>query len=126
MQLIDIRDFMEPKLRQELDALARFEQIADEHYSNGKKGRELMKELTRDKKMIRILGTLDYIPKLSDEDKERREKYYESLTEKEKEVISKYYKLFLKMEKYSNGEGGESTRDKKFAAFMREKFEEHA
>ena len=63
---------------------------------------------------------------LSDEDKERKEKYYESLTEKEKEVISKYYKLFLKMEKYSNGEGGESTRDKKFAAFMREKFEEHA
>lgn len=113
---------MEQQISKELEAIERFEKLADENYQKGKKGRELMVELTKDKKLIQTLGTIEYIQKLADDDQINAEKYFNSLTENQKNVVKKYYDLYKKMEIYSNGEGSESKRDKKFAAFVQQKF----
>lgn len=112
---------MEQQIAKELEALDKFEKIADENYQKGKKGRELMVELTKDKQLIQTLGTLEYIQKLADDDQTNAEIYFNKLNEDQKNVVKKYYNLFKKMEIYSNGEGSESKRDKKFAAFVEKK-----
>ena len=112
---------MGDKVKDELAAIEKFEKKADELFESGKKGKELMVELVKDKELIKTLGTLEYIPPLADDDQEKAEQYYNSLTEEQKTIVSKYYNLFVKMETYSNGEGGESKRDKKFAAFYKSK-----
>lgn len=112
---------MGDKVQNELAAIEKFEKKADELFESGKKGKELMIELVKDKELIQIVGTLEYIPPLADDDQEKAEQYYNSLTEEQRTIVTKYYNLFLKMEQYSNGEGGESKRDKKFAAFYKNK-----
>ena len=112
---------MGDKVKDELAAIEKFEKKADELFESGKKGKELMLELVKDKELIKTLGTLEYIPPLADDDQEKAEQYYNSLTEEQKTIVSKYYNLFVKMATYSNGEGGESKRDKKFADFYKRK-----
>ena len=110
------------KIEKEKKALKQFEKIIDDSYNSGKKGRELMIDATKDKDLLEIVGTLEYIPNLADDDEAKCEAYFNSLTEEQKEVVKMYYNLYKKMELYSNGEGGESKRDHKFYKFVSKKF----
>lgn len=109
---------MEAKTQKELQAIKAFTQIADKANSEGKRGKSLLTEVAKSKEILAVIGNLEYIPKLADDDNKKNEEYYQSLTPKEIEVVNAYYQLFKKMSIYSDGEGSESKRDKKFAAFI--------
>lgn len=110
---------MDLKITIELKAIETFTQIADKSNSEGKKGKSLLLEVAKDKEILNIIGNIEYIPKLANDDNQENEKYYQSLSPNQIEVVNAYYKLFHKMSKYSNGEGSEAKRDKKFAAFIK-------
>ena len=109
---------MSKKIAREIEALKKFEEIATSAYNSGKKGRELLKEIAKDKPTIEIVGRLEYIPNLAKDDQTECERYYKTLSNDEQTVVKMYYDLFKKMETYVDGEGGESRRDKKFMKFM--------
>lgn len=109
---------MSKKIKTEFEALKKFEETATAAYNSGKKGRELLKELAKDKPTLEIVGRLEYIPNLAKDDQQECERYYNTLSKDELEIVKMYYDLFKKMEIYVDGEGGESRRDKKFMKFM--------